>query len=99
MKRKKLTRNHLLLIIIAISVVIQVILLNKHSTMGDKLTYINQKIEGIVEENNRLSQNIASFSAMTTIAQKAQQYGLVSTSRIVSLATSLPLASNLKLSL
>lgn len=99
METKKLTINLLLLTFVIFSVVAQVFLLNKHSTMGDQLSLINKKIAKTEEENNRMSQKIASLSAMTTIAQKAQSYGLASTSEVLSLATSLPIASNLKLSL
>lgn len=74
-------------------------MLNINSTMGDELTKIDKKNEEIEADNNRLSQKIASLSSMTTIGEKAKLLGLVSSVRVLSLTTSLPLASNLKLSL
>lgn len=99
MTKNKLTINYLLVVFIAFTVVVQVFILNKHSTIGDQLTLINQKSDMIEKENNQISQKIASLSAMTTIAEKAKEYGLASSSQVLSLATSLPLAANLKLSL
>lgn len=66
--------------------------------MGDQLSSVNTKIDEMIEENNRISQKVASLSSMTTIAQRAEEYGLAS-SQVLSLATSVPLAANLKLSL
>lgn len=99
MEKKKLTLTNMLFVFIVFSVVIQVFMLNEHSTIGDQLTLINKKIDETEEENNRISQKIASLSAMTVIAQRAKQYGLASSSQILSLAISVPLAANLKLSL
>lgn len=96
---KKSKINYLILIFIVILVVLQVFIVNKHSTMGDRLTLMNNKIIEVEEENNQISQQIASLSAMTTITERAKQYGLASTSQVISLTTSLPLAANLKLSL
>ncbi len=67
--------------------------------MGDKLTLINKKIDESETENNRISQKIASSSSMITIADKAKNYGLVNSSQVLSLSTSLPLAANLKFAL
>lgn len=97
MESKKLTVNYLLLIFIAVAVVVQVFILNKHSTMGDQLSLINQKINEAETDNNYMSQKIASLSAMTVIANEAKQYGLTTPSSVLSLAGSLPLAANLRL--
>ncbi|MBI3379886.1 hypothetical protein HY029_03980 [Candidatus Gottesmanbacteria bacterium] len=99
MGEKKSKINYLILIFIVILVVLQVFIVNKHSTMGDQLTLVNNKIMKIEGENNQISEQIASLSAMTTITEKAKQIGLVSSSQVISLARSLPLAANLKLSL
>lgn len=99
MEREKLTINYLLLFFIGLSLIVQVFILNKHSTIGDQLALVNDKIDEIATENNRISRKVASLSAMTTIAQRAKEYGLVSSSQVLSLATSVPLAANLKLSL
>lgn len=86
------------MIFIGILVVLQVFILNKHSTMGDELTSINEQIAETNKENDRMSEKIASLSAVTTIGEKARNYGLASSARVLSLTTSLPLAANLGLS-
>ena len=99
MERKKTAINYLLITLVVILGIIQVYMLNKHSTMGDQLNLINKKVAEKEEDNNRLSQKIASLSAMTAITKQAELYGLVSSSQVLSVANSLPLASNLKFSL
>lgn len=99
MKKEDIKINKFLITVIIFCVAIQVFLVNKHSTIGDQLTSIDKKIEEVENENNRISQKVASLSAMATIAQKASEYGLVSASKILSLTNSFPLAANLKLSL
>lgn len=99
MGSKKYTLNYFLISFILIAVVCEVFILNKYSNMGDKLTVINKKIEESETKNNRLSQKIASSSSMVTIADKAKNYGLVSSSEVLSLNTSFPLAANLKFAL
>lgn len=98
MDKKKLAINYLLLIFIGVLLFLQVFMLNRHSTQGDELTSINRKIAEINKENNMLSGKIASLSAVTTIGEKARNYGLASSVRVLSLTTSLPLAANLGLS-
>jgi len=92
------SKNYLLLIFIGILVILQVIILNKHSTQGDELTSINKQIAEINKENEMIGEKIASLSAVTTIGEKARNYGLTSSVRVLSLTTSLPLAANLGLS-
>lgn len=98
MKHQIFSKNYLLLIFIGIAVVLQVIILNKHSTQGDELTTLSKQIAEIDKENDMISEKIASLSAVTTIEEKARNYGLASSVRVLSLTTSLPLAANLKLS-
>lgn len=99
MEQKKSALNYFLIAFILISVVCEVFILNIYSNMGDKLTLINRKIDETETGNNRISQKIASSSSMIAIADKAKNYGLVNSSRVLSLTTSLPLAANFRLSL
>lgn len=98
MKHQIFLKNYLLLIFIGIAVVLQVIILNKHSTQGDELTTLSRQIAEINKENDIISEKIASLSAVTTIGEKARNYGLTSSVRVLSLTASLPLAANLGLS-
>lgn len=99
MQQKKSALNYFLIVFILISVVCEVFILNIYSNTGDKLNLINRKIDETETGNNRISQKIASSSSMITIADKAKNYGLVNSSRVLSLTTSLPLAANFRLSL
>lgn len=99
MERKNIKVNFVLLILIFVLVVAQIYIVNKHSTIGDQLTMVNKQIGEVEEENSQISQKIASLSAMTTITEKAKQYGFVSSIQVLSIANSLPIASNLRLSL
>lgn len=95
---KRIPINFILIFAVMLFTVIEVFILNKYSTMGDKLTGIKDTISQIEKQNDSMSQKIASLSAMATISAKAKEYGLVSSSKILSLSTSLPLAANLRLS-
>ncbi len=99
MENKKATINYFLIAFIFISVICEVFILNIYSNMGDKLTLINKKINESETENNIVSQKIASSSSMVTIADKAKNYGLDYSSKVLSLGTSFPLAANLKFEL
>lgn len=99
MEKKRTAINYSLVLIIIFLIFWEVIILNKHSTMGDMLTLFNRNIDKYENENNLLSQKIASSSSMITIAQKAQEYGLDSSSKIFALTSSAPLASDFKSSL
>lgn len=99
MEQKKSALNYFLITFIFISVVCEVFILNIYSNTGDKLNLINRKIDETETGNNRISQKIASSSSMIAIADKAKNYGLVNSSRVLSLTTSLPLAANFRLSL
>lgn len=98
MKQKNISINYLLVFLIMILVVLEVFILNFHSTTGDKLTIVNKEIEVLETDNYRIGKNIASYSSMLIIANKAQEQGLAQSTKILSLGTSFPLASNLKLS-
>ena len=84
--------NIFLLIVIAILAIFQVVILNLHSTMGGKLVSFGQEIANTEKENGRLSQKIASASALATIANKAKQSGFANNQTVISLYTQLPLA-------
>lgn len=96
MKPKNSSINYLLIVIVMVLVAVEVYILNKHSTTGDKLTFISNKIEEIENENIAISQNIASLSSMMVIADRAKEIGLVSSPKILTLTSSYPLAANLK---
>lgn len=76
-----------LIILIFIAAVAQVVILNRDSTAGENLVKIGSEIDQVDKENQRLSQQIASASALITISQKAKELGFVSSNKIVSLAS------------
>lgn len=99
MEKNRIAINYSLILVIIFLILWEVIILNKHSTMGDMLTSFNLKLESYENENNLLSQEIASASSMISVTQKAQEYELVSSTKIFSLTSSVPLASDFKSSL
>lgn len=99
MEKKNFKVKYSLIIFIIFLIFMEVIILNKHSTMGDMLTSLNHNINKFENENNLLSQEIASASSMIAVSQKAQEYGLVSSTKVLSLTSSVPLASDFKSSL
>lgn len=105
MERMKINNNHqskiniLLLAAVSLFAVIQVVLLNKFSTVGIKLTSLNGQIQSLQDDNSLLTEKIASASAIATISQEAGQFGLVKTSVLISLNTPLPVAYSLQSSL
>ena len=75
-----------------LSVTAQVVLFNYDSTYGRKYREITVKVDSLQTGNLILSQKIASYSAMATIAQKAEILGLKPVSEVVSLARPEPVA-------
>lgn len=92
MKIKLATINIYLIALIAVAAIFQVVILNWNSTTGVEINRVLERIEKIEKENKRLSQQIASSSAIITILTKAKESGFTNSQLIVSLATPLPLA-------
>lgn len=86
--------NLSLIVITVILVVIQVLLLNSHSTIGDRLTAYSQEIENIQRENAKLSKQIASVSAMNMIAERAKNLNLTTSLPLFSFTAPIPFAYN-----
>lgn len=99
MEKKKVGIKFWLIFFVMILMTGEVFILNRHSTIGDELTHINKKISEIEKENDIISQKVASASSIAYISQQAKQYGLASSSKILSLGTPLPLAASIALSL
>ena len=78
--------------------ILQVVILNRDSTVGEEYTSLTKEIEKVEKENSRLAQQIASASALTTISAKSKEYGFGSTPKIVSLHSPLPIAFRNQLS-
>ncbi|OGG16266.1 hypothetical protein A3D77_02290 [Candidatus Gottesmanbacteria bacterium RIFCSPHIGHO2_02_FULL_39_11] len=91
--RKKfiLINSILVCLIIGLSV-LQVIILNHDSTSGEKLTLLNREINKYSAEIVDLDQEIASFSALSSVSQKASESGFLSNTQLVTLTTESPLA-------
>lgn len=85
--------NILLVLISLFLAFVQVMLLNRESTSGERLTAIRIETENLSQENERLIQVIASDSSMLAISAKAQLLGLEVSPSVVSLASPLPIAA------
>lgn len=97
-KKPKIKLFILLIIILSFFAILQVILLNKYSTTGEQISSLNTDIEDIKKVNSKIRMEIASVSAMASIAYRAQYSGLNKSSSFVSLKTPLPVAYDLQLS-
>lgn len=81
--------------LIAVSMVlalIQVVILNLDSTHGERQSILSKKIETLEAENNKLTQKIASSSALSNLSIKAKERGFILSANIVSLGAPVPLA-------
>lgn len=70
----------------------QVGILNRDSTSGERLSKMYTDIERIEQENERLSHQIASASALATIAIQSRQQGFTVQATTVALSPVLPIA-------
>ena len=91
-EKKKSHLTIFLVILIVLLATLQVIFLNSSSTNGEKLTLVSKQIVEREGENARLSQDIASGSAIATISIVAKEYGFMANAKTLSLSTSAPLA-------
>lgn len=92
MDRKKITSKILLVFLLVILAGLQVLILNKYSTSGGRLTFLASEISKTEAENSRLGKEVASSAAIMTISAKAQNLGLLGTSSTFSLSSPLTVA-------
>lgn len=85
MKNQRHCINIFLIVLVFIISGVQVIILNRDSTSGEKLTKIYREFDQVERENSRLSQQIASASAMVTLSVKAKRLGFVASQKFISL--------------
>lgn len=71
---------------------LQVGILNRDSTSGERLTKIYAEIEAVEQENERLTYQIASASALATIATQSRQQGFTVQATSMALSPALPIA-------
>ncbi len=95
----KIIKRNILFILIFFCAIAQVIILNHDSTSGEKISAILVQIEQTEEENNKLTQKIASASAIAAISDKVKKMGFVQNTTTVSLVSPLPIAFSAKTSL
>lgn len=88
-----------LLIILGLLAVMQVFILNKYSTTGEKITFLLSEVKKIEKENSKLGQKIASAAAIVAISNKAEKLGLSKSVTLLSLTSPLPVAYDLRSSL
>jgi cell division protein FtsL len=96
--KSKIRINILLVILVGLFAVFQVILLNKYSTSGEKISSLLIDIKNTQTENSRLSHKIASSSSIAAISVKAERLGLTKNNSLFSLSSPIPVAYNLELS-
>jgi len=66
-----------LIFILVFLAVFQMVVANQLVTAGGKLGQIDEKIKRLEEENELLKKEIAIFSSLSTIAEKAKEIGFL----------------------
>lgn len=95
--KKKLSQakvNPILLFLAVVLAVVQVIIYNQESTTGQDLTSLQKTIAEHEKENSRVTKQIASNSAISTLLKKAQNLALSDNIEMISLDVPLPVALN-----
>lgn len=96
---KSLKINRTFIFLIVVFLVLQIIFFNIDSNSGEQLVKISTNLEEIRNENNRISQKIASISSIANIALKASELGFQENKNTRSLTAPLPIAYKESLSL
>jgi len=81
----RLTINHLLIVVMALLVGLQVYISNKIATTGKMLSQLEQRAI-LLEDDNRklLSENVQSFS-LASLSQKAKELGFVEPESVINM--------------
>lgn len=98
MRRKQAIINLFLFGLLMALAVVQVVIYNRDSTVGETYVSINNEVEKLEKTNNQMEQMIASASAITTISVRSQSFGFSFSPKIVSLTAPLPIAYGNRLS-
>lgn len=98
-ERKKITLNMLAVMTFIILGMVQLIILNRFSTVGGKLNEINTLINETEKQNSILIEKIASASSISVVWVKADQMGLKKSPTLISLDQPIPMAFRPRLTL
>lgn len=91
-RKKFIFFNSVLVAFILILSVLQVFILNRDSTSGERLTFLNSEVNKYGAEIVDLDQEVASLSALSVVSQKASESGFLSNTKLVTLTRESPLA-------
>lgn len=72
-------------ILVALLVVVQLLVTNELAGFGRKVAEVDRSIEAVSEENQLLSEKIASLSSLIIIDQKARELGITTTPVIITM--------------
>ncbi len=72
-------------ILVILLVVVELLVTNELAGFGKRLAETDRAIEVVKEENQLMSENIASLSSLLTISEKAREFGFTSTPVVVSM--------------
>lgn len=74
-------------IFVVLLVVVELLVTNELAGFGKRLAETDRAIEVVKEENQLMSEKIASLSSLLTISEKAREFGFTSTPVVVSMGT------------
>ena len=72
-----------ILVTFGVFAVAMVFLAVQSSTVGSKLSYLEEDEEKLLQENRELSQKLSSQSSLTSISSKAEEMGFASPQNII----------------
>ena len=82
----------LFILTVLLLLVVQVLVSNRLSTTGERITKIDEEIEKIEEENDSLEKEIASSSSLLILRERASLLGFQKTALTFNLFEKLPVA-------
>lgn len=84
--------SYLIYFLVVILSVLQIIISNRLSHFGKKISELTQKTNEISLENERIKKKIASSSSLTTLSFKAKELGLTKKTEVIYLDKLFPVA-------
>lgn len=75
-------KSYIIFILVGILAIFQIIISNRLSGYGRKISLLAQQSEQLKLENERVKKKIASFSALTNINQRAKEAGFTQKAQV-----------------
>lgn len=91
---KKQIKPYTIFVLVAVLAVLQIIISNRLSNYGKKISILGEQTNQLLLENERVKKKIASSSALTNLTQRAKELGFTQKAQIVYLDELYSVAQN-----